>query len=293
MYSVYTIPRKIIYYFKSKNNKKGMNGLKKGMNGQKLLKMTVKNDILDKRNDCLSGGMKMKIAICDDERAMRDSLIGFLNEYSEINNTEMDITEFSSGDELLSGETDFDIVFMDYQMEGIDGMETSRRYRAEKSPDTTLIFISSFPLIALESFEVNTFRFLTKPIDREKLFKAIDDYIVSYNNKFVILKSGTEHFIVNTDDIIYAEAKGKQTIVRTIYDTVLVSRTLREIEKDLPFDKFYRCQKSFIINLMHVESFNTSEIFLDNGEKAILSKRMYAQFKSDFQKFIMKSTICK
>lgn len=47
MYSVYTIPRKIIYYFKSKNNKKGMNGLKKGMNGQKLLKMTVKNDILD------------------------------------------------------------------------------------------------------------------------------------------------------------------------------------------------------------------------------------------------------
>ena len=233
----------------------------------------------------------MKIAICDDEKIMRDSLAGFLNEYAESRNSEISITEFSSGDDLLSEKTDFDIVFMDYQMEGTDGMETSRRYRAEKSPDTTLIFVSSFPLIAIESFEVNTFRFLTKPIDKEKLFKAIDDYINSYTNRFIVLKSGNDHYRIKTDDIIYTEAKGKQTIVRTVSDAIIVSKPLREIEKYLSDDRFYRCQKSFIVNMMHIESFNTSEILLDNGEKAIIGRRMYIQFKSDFQKFIMKNSI--
>lgn len=237
----------------------------------------------------LLGVINMKIAVCDDEKEMRASLLEILNEYASKRNIIINATEFSCGSELLRSKIEFDIIFMDYQMDGLDGMETSRRYRTKENTDTTLIFVSAFPLIALDSFEVNTFRFLTKPIDKNKLFKALDDYLVaSDDDKLIHLKSGDDYYKVNTDDIIYAEAERKHTIIRTTSDTIVVSKTLHEIEVLLPSDKFYRCQKSFVVNFRHISNHNNSEIFFDNGEKASISRRLTAEFKSAFRDYIMR-----
>ena len=82
---------------------------------------------------------------------------------------------YQNGDELLSAKYQYDVIFMDYQLDGLNGIETCRKLR-ETNKDSVIIFISAYPSAALDSFEVNTFRFLTKPVDQNKLFKALDDY---------------------------------------------------------------------------------------------------------------------
>ena len=114
----------------------------------------------------------MQIAVCDDESFFRDNLKKLLIEYKTEKRIHMDIFEYESGEELLSSEKIFDIVFMDYQMTGINGLETARLLRL-KNTICEIIFVTSFPEFILDSFEVQPFRFMLKPLQAEKIYEEI------------------------------------------------------------------------------------------------------------------------
>ena len=119
----------------------------------------------------------MNIAICDDEKVWQNELIKYLEEYQKKRHIDIFTTCFSDGKSCYESSLNkYDIIFMDYQMEGADGIETARIIR-KKNSDSIIIFVSAYPQIAMDTFEVNTFRFLAKPINKAKLFKAIDAYI--------------------------------------------------------------------------------------------------------------------
>ena len=163
----------------------------------------------------------MRVAICDDEKSMQTVLEKLLDEYSRIRKIDISVDKFDNGHDLIKtlNEREYEIVFMDYQMQDIDGMETSRLIR-NKNNECIIIFVSAYPEIAVDSYEVNTFRFIVKPIKKEKLFKAIDDYLksIDYDN-LLILKTHEGTWKIKMSDIIYAEAKGKHTIIRTTQKT--------------------------------------------------------------------------
>lgn len=118
----------------------------------------------------------MRVAICDDEKSMQIVLEKMLDEYSRIKKIDISVDKFDNGHDLIRAlnEKEYEIVFMDYQMDNIDGMATSRLIR-DKNKECVIIFVSAYPEVAVDSYEVNTFRFIVKPINKEKLFKAIDD----------------------------------------------------------------------------------------------------------------------
>lgn len=101
----------------------------------------------------------MKIAVCDDEMVLFEELYTLLNEYSALKKEPILTTYFKTGNDLLLSTEKFDIIFMDYQMDDIDGLETSKRLRLKNS-NVAIIFLTVFPKIVFQSFEVNTFRFL-------------------------------------------------------------------------------------------------------------------------------------
>ena len=230
----------------------------------------------------------IRAAICDDEKLFHREITTLVRKYTKIRNIEIYTDVYESGEELLKSEMEYDIIFLDYQMDGINGLETAEKLRAANS-ESVIIFISAYPAVALDAYEVNTFRFLAKPIDESKLFKALDDYLrlIDHDN-ILFLNTHEGNYKIKMSEIIYLEGEGKYTTVRTKKQSLRIHLNLRQLELKLPQSKFIRCSKSFVVGFLHISNHDSSEILFDNGEKAKIGAHYAARFKTEFQYYILR-----
>ena len=126
------------------------------------------------------GYLLMRIAICDDEKVFRDILKKELEKYAKEFGLDFVYTEFSSGEMLLSSDVDFDLIFMDYQMRTINGIDTVDRMR-KRNDKTVVVFITSYPDVAIESIKVQPHRFLSKPINHNDFYEDVYKPILKEN----------------------------------------------------------------------------------------------------------------
>lgn len=231
----------------------------------------------------------MNIAICDDERIWQDELIKHLNEYKNKRKIDLFIQCFSDGKSCCESKNNkYDIIFMDYQMGESTGIEIARKIRKSNS-DSIIIFVSAYPQVALDTFEVKTFRFLAKPIDRAKLFKAIDDYLAEIDiDSFLIFKTHEKTIRIKISEIIYAEAQRNHTIIHTTKEDFEILKNLKSVEKMLPKDKFFRCHNAYITSFHHVKNHSNTEIHYDDNSISYISRSMLPKFRIAFQEFIIK-----
>lgn len=234
----------------------------------------------------LERGIIMNIAICDDEIFLHKELKDALCNYSRDRNIDIYTSCFTNGTDLLNSNELFDIIFMDYEMAGLDGIETSEFIR--KNNDTTaIIFLSAYPHIVFDTFSINAFRFLTKPLNVKKLYEALDSYSNSIDkDNLLIIKTIERTWSIKHSEIIYAEAMRKHTLIRTTKSSLEIAKCLGEIENMLPKEKFFRVQKSFIVNFSHIKNYDKEYILFDNDERANLGNKFYPDFKTAFYKYI-------
>lgn len=231
-------------------------------------------------------GESVRIAICDDKDVLHDVLKKHLDEYAQGRGLLMVYYDYTNGADLLASDIEYDVVFMDYQMDGLDGLETARQLR-KNGFKSAIIFLSSFPDIVFDTFEVNAYRFLVKPIDMKKLTSAMDDYLASIDDgNFLLIKTDDESRRISIDDIIYAEAADKYCYIRTADENILYKSTLSEFEKMLPGDRFFRSHRTYLAGFKHIVSHTSSDILFDNKERALISKMKYAAFKKAFTDYI-------
>ena len=217
---------------------------------------------------------------------MHDLLKRHLSRYAQQRNLVMSYSDYTGGNELLIDPYEHDLIFLDYQMKVLDGLETAKRLRHAKI-DTPIIFLTSFPHIVFDTFAVQAYRFLVKPVDPEKLAAALDDFLKDQETeKYIVLKDGEYSRRVNIDDIIYAEASDKYCYIRTVAESFVYKKTLSEFEEMLPPERFFRSHRTYLVGFRHVVSHTESTITLDNHEKALLSKLKRTPFKNAFQDYI-------
>ncbi len=231
----------------------------------------------------------MNIAICDDEMPMRMLLRRNLEHYSAERGLNFTYKEFSDGAELLRSGQNYDLIFLDYKMKETDGLKTARELRKINN-DTPIIFLSSYPKVVFDTFEVNAYRFLVKPINENKLSAALDDLLVSLpGNHYIIIKNDDISKRINTNDIIYAEAENTHCCIRLADETIIYKKTLSNFEALLHNDSFIRCHRSYLINMQHIVSYTDQFVLMDNKEKALISKLKLASFKQEFSKYIKRT----
>ena len=222
------------------------------------------------------------IAICDDEKHMSAHIRSCVSDFFRKKNRETSLRMFSSGEELLSYNGQIDILFLDIQMKGMDGMETARKLRADQFRGF-LVFITVLKEMVFQSFEVQAYDYLVKPVDKKQFEKTMERLYASMQNAredSLLVQKGYEGRIIPKDEIVFCEV-----IDRKIYlnlasgDVVDYYERIENLEAKL--DKhFYRCHRSYLINLKHLKGYKNGTACMDNGKKIPVSRLRSKEFSS-------------
>lgn len=234
---------------------------------------------------------RLKIAICDDEKAIREQIQELLEK--EVPGVCPELYE--TGDSLLLAEKQFDLIFLDIQMEGTDGIAAARKLRErcelEGGEDTILIFITGIREYVFEAFDVAAFHYLLKPISedkfREVLCRAIKELEKRKNKRRqpVFIKTRNRSFTLDADNILYVESRGKKVEIHTKGESIEVYVSMNEMEGQLG-EEFYRCHRGYLVNMAYVAEYDSESITLHNGERVYLAKEKYGKFVKAYMRYL-------
>lgn len=222
----------------------------------------------------------ISIAVCDDEILECASIADKIEKVLDHMRVPHVIRQFESGKKLLQAPESFDIVFLDILMPDLDGMRTAELFR-EKSAHNLLVFLSASRKYVFDAYEVEAFRYLLKPLDMGKLecvlAKAVEK--TEKNAKdFILVSKEREKKKLFLDDIYYFEIRGRVLEVHGREGSFTYYGQIGTLEESLGEKGFFRCHKSYLVNLKYVEGYNRQEIFLDTGERIGIAKRRYEPF---------------
>lgn len=228
----------------------------------------------------------IQIVLCEDQIQHQKTIEKFLQEILEENNTEYNLRIYKSGEELLNDyPKNVDIFILDIQMEKINGMDVARKIREVDKNKPEIIFTTSLVEYIQEGYEVRAYRYLLKPIKYEELKKHIlscIDEVINKKDKFILIKNKNETYKINIEEITYIEIQRKDMSIHTeskVYETKM---TMDRIEKELKNYNFYRCHKSFLVNIDYVENIKQYVAILDNKEEVPVSRHRFKDFKHKF-----------
>ena len=237
----------------------------------------------------------VRIAVCDDSDFMRSETKKRILNYSVKKDLDYSLDEYDAGEKLVGSGEKYDLIFMDYEFEnkGANGIDIAKQIR-EYDKNSTIVFASSYPSIVFDTFEVGTFRFLTKPIDDNKFNEVMDAFLrtMEEDNVLKIRLDGENHFFKEST-ISYVEGMGKNCILHFCdgREEMECHETLGAIEGRLSSKKFYRCYKSFLINLAQVDSYNHDEVTMSTGEKLLISRLKYKEFNNIYAEYLVKAGV--
>lgn len=233
----------------------------------------------------------MKIAICDDDWHMQQTLRLFIDQtYQDL---DMLVDGFTSGEALLAAvqkqSQPYQLILLDIEMRGIDGIETAKRLR-KLLPDCYIIFITSHDEFALTGYEVAAFRYLVKPVQPEKLTEAISTVRAELSDHITLhVEDGPVEALLRVKNIYYIEAQDKRVRV-VLKDTAFSDRRgIDEIERALAGEDFFRVHRSYLINFRYVARLDKNEILLVSGEQIPLSRLRKKAFKNAFQTYVSRT----
>lgn len=218
-----------------------------------------------------------RIVICEDDNLQRNEINSFISEiFSEISNN-IKIFEFSSAEEVIESKLEgIDIYFLDIQMDNLNGMDLAKEIR--KQNDTSkIIFITSLLEHVQDGYMVKAYRYLIKPIKYEDLkehtLSCISDIIKEREN-FIMIKENGITYKVNTKEITYIEIIKKDITIHTIYKKYNIKNRIKNLEKELNMYNFFRCHKSYLINMEYIDFIGKDNLMIKGTEIPVSKYRM-------------------
>lgn len=216
----------------------------------------------------------MHIAIVEDDNNYTKMLKKYIARYEDETGKHFQVSSFQDGEDIVENYSgNYDIILMDIEMRFMDGMSTAQEIRALDS-EVVIIFITNTPQYAMKGYEVEALNYVLKPINYFAFSQNIERAInrmsnreqnhlkIAYKGKVQKIDIATLYYIEVQDHMLYYHTK----------DGVFTQRsTMKEVEKALEGEAFYRCNKSYLINLEYVNGIEGGNVIVEN-EKVQVSR---------------------
>jgi len=221
----------------------------------------------------------LRIAVVEDENKWQEAICERLSEYFK---EDVAFTCFDSGEAFLEENKDYEIVFMDIEMKGKDGFNTSMEYK-KLYPNSIIIILTTHNEFCNRGYQVDAFRYLDK-LKLEEIQEALDSALkkLGGNQKITLSVVLTGEISVAYKDILYFETEGRNVKVHTCKENFECRESIKELADKLKENGFYYIHRSYLINIEYVKTFNRKEVIMSNGDSVLISLRKLADFKKQY-----------
>lgn len=233
----------------------------------------------------------MRIAICDDqlqcrkqtEEAVRECLKGL----------EYGVELFKDGFEFLQafGRKPYDLVLLDIEMPKIDGISLAKELR-KLHKDVPIVFLTSHIEYALEGYEVNALRYLTKPVSIPKLREVLSCVWQRMQKQRILwVKTELGDQKLPVREIVFMEAQNQNILIYTTGEVYSIRYNLADYQQELAADGFFRIHRGYLVSLGHVKSVGKCELTMDNGAVLPVSRAKEKELKEALFQYIQQEAI--
>ena len=239
----------------------------------------------------------LPIAVCDDLEEERALLGHMLQSYAQRKGLSLQLHFFVSGEELLHNIRQVcacQVLFLDVYMSGISGVEAARRLRAAGC-ETSIVFATTSTDHGVDSFEVRASDYLVKPFRQEEVDRALDWCLEHMPEPLrslsVYAEREPQEFPLAS--VLYIEVLGHQSHIHTLRQTVVVRKSLDDLERAVDSPDFFRCHRSYLVNLRHVDHIQRRDFCMDDGTLLPISLQNLPRAKQLCQDLLLEKQLRK
>lgn len=237
----------------------------------------------------------MKIAICDDEKILCEQLQNLILRRKK----DCSIDAYGSGEALLAAGRQYDIIFQDIRLEGMNGIETAKMLR-ERMDEAVLIFVTGMKEYVFEAFDVAAFHYLLKPVREDKFAEVFERAVMEAEKRrqrsggpeYLLIRRRNHSVKLNREEILYIESRQRKAAIHTLQRVLETYATMNGLEKELGA-QFYRCHRGYLVNLARITGYTGDTITLCNGENIYLAREKYNEFVKRYMRYLRDGgTVC-
>ncbi|SFR96352.1 LytR/AlgR family response regulator transcription factor [Anaeromicropila populeti] len=233
----------------------------------------------------------IRLAICEDEKIIRDSLKETIKEYAQKNHLDFYIHTYANGKQLVESTGGYDLILMDIDLNEENGIEVGRKIRSYDK-NVKIIYVTGYSEYMNSAFSVHAFGYILKPATANKIHEILDEAIRYMGDKKEVrcvkflLKNGFKVF--QTDEILYFEYYNRCVKVycknQIMYE--IPGEKISNVAAKMNPHHFEVPHRSFVVNLFYVDYVKGYTIYLKTGEAIPLSQNYSRQFRQKMNEFL-------